>query len=163
MRQQERLRLSQAEPEEGDGLARHLAFPGAEIAAIEGWIRQILHDGEDLARQERLLRSVPGIGPVAAAVLLGLMPELGRLSSKAAAALAGLAPCNHDSGRKRGRDALYMAAIAAARSASRFAKAARDMRARNKPFKLVMIAIARKILVTANAIIRQQAPFERAR
>ncbi|CAI0345705.1 transposase [Hyphomicrobiales bacterium] len=92
MRQQERLRLSRAEPEEGDGLARHLAFLGAEIAAIEGRIRQILRDGEDLARQERLLRSVPGIGPVAAAVLLGLMPELGRLSGKAAAALAGLAP-----------------------------------------------------------------------
>jgi transposase len=85
-----------------------------------------------------------------------------------------LPPFNHDSGKKRGlrcidggrkrvRDALYMAAVAAARSTSRFAEGAKAMRARNKPFKLVMIALARKILVTANAIIRQQAPFDHAR
>lgn len=174
MRQQERLRLGEAEPEESDGLERHLAFLGGEITALDDRIRQTLRDGEDLARQERLLRSVPGIGPIAAAVLLGLMPELGHLSGKAAAALAGLAPFNHDSGKKRGlrcidggrkrvRDALYMAALAAARSSSRFAKEATAMRARNKPFKLVMIAIARKIIVTANAIIRQQTTFDHAR
>lgn len=174
MRQQERLRLGEAEPEEGDGLERHLAFLGGEITALENRIRQALRDCEDLARQERLLRSVPGIGPIAAAILLSLMPELGQLSGKAAAALAGLAPFSHDSGKKRGlrcidggrkrvRDALYMAAVAAARSTSRFAEAASAMRARNKPFKLVMIALARKILVTANAIIRQQTPFEHAR
>jgi transposase len=174
MRQQERLRLSEAELEERDGLERHLAFLDGEIRALEASSRQALNDCEDLARQERLLRSIPGIGPVAATVLLALMPELGKLSGKAAAALAGLAPFNHDSGRKRGqrcigggrkrvRDALYMAAVAAARSASRFADAASAMRARNKPFKLVMIAIARKILVTANAIVRLQTPFQPAR
>jgi|SRR5580765_88031 len=174
MRQQERLRLGEAEPEECDGLERHLAFLDGEICVIEARIRQALRDCDDLARQERLLRSVPGIGPVAATVLLALMPELGTLSSKAAAALAGLAPFNHDSGKKRGqrcidggrkrvRDALYMAAVTAARSSSRFAESATAMRARNKPFKLVMIAIARKILVTANAIIRHNTPFNHAR
>ena len=60
-------------------------------------------------------------------------------------------------------DALYMAAVAAARSASRFAETASAMRARNKPFKLVTIAIARKIIVTANAILRQNTPFNTAR
>lgn len=170
MRQQERLRLVEAEPDERDGLERHLAFLDREIAAIEALIRQALRAHEDLARQERLLRSIPGIGPVAATVLIALMPELGQLSGRAAAALAGLAPFNHDSGRKRGqrcigggrkrvRDALYMAAVAAARSPSRFAEAASAMRNRNKPFKLVIIAIARKIIVTANAIIRQNTPF----
>jgi transposase len=174
MRQQERLRLVEAEPEECDGLERHLAFLDGEITVIEATIRQALRDCDDLARQERLLRSVPGIGPVAATVLLALMPELGTLSGKAAAALAGLAPFNHDSGKKRGqrcidggrkrvRDALYMAAVAAARSTSRFADAATAMRDRNKPFKLVMIAVARKILVTANALIRQNMPFDPAR
>ena len=174
MRQQERVRLSEAWPDERDGLERHLAFLDAEIGALEAASRHALHDSEDLARQERLLRSIPGIGPVAATVLLALMPELGTLSGKAAAALAGLAPFNHDSGSKRGqrsigggrkrvRDALYMAAVASLRSPSRFARTTTDMRARNKPFKLVMIAIARKIIVTANAIIAQKIPFDHAR
>lgn len=173
MRQQERLRLGEAEPDERDDLERHLAFLDGEITAIEARIRNALRANKDLARQERLLRSIPGVGPVAATVLIALMPELGRLSGKAAAALAGLAPFNHDSGAKRGqrciaggrkrvRDALYMAAVAAARSASRFATSACAMRNRNKPFKLVMIAIARKIIVTANAIIRQKTPFSPA-
>lgn len=170
MRQQERLRLGEAESDEGEDLRHHIAFLDAQISAVEERSRQLLARCDDLGHSERLLRSIPGIGPVAAAILIALMPELGSISGKAAAALAGLAPFNHDSGRKRGqrtiaggrkrvRDALYMAAVAAARSTSRFATYASAMRDRNKPFKLVMIALARKILVTANAIISTQKPF----
>ncbi|WP_248304587.1 transposase [Breoghania sp. L-A4] len=119
---------------------------------------------------ERLLRSIPGIGPVAATTLIALMRELGTTSPKAIAALAGLAPFNVDSGRFRGhraikggrkrvRDALYMAAVTAARSNSRFKAYARALVDRGKPFKVTMIALARKILVTANAILRDGVPF----
>jgi transposase len=117
------------------------------------------------------MRSVPGIGPVAATTLLALMPELGTLSPKAAAALAGLAPFNADSGQFRGvrrigggrrrvRRALYMAAITAVRSASSFKRFYEQLRARGKPAKLALTAIARKLLVTLNAILRDRIVFQ---
>ncbi|MGZ9409662.1 MAG: transposase, partial [Methylocystis sp.] len=99
-----------------------------------------------------------------------LMPELGRRSPKAIAALAGLAPFNNDSGKRRGqrmikggrtrvRKALYMAALAAANSKTRLGDFARKLRAAGKPPKLVLIALARKILVILNAICRENASF----
>ncbi|WP_153040688.1 transposase, partial [Pseudovibrio sp. Ad46] len=88
----------------------------------------------------------------------------------AIAALAGLAPFNVDSGqfrghraikggRKRVRNALYMAAVTAARSNSHFASFAQALIKRGKPFKAAMIALARKILITANALLRDSVPF----
>lgn len=98
------------------------------------------------------------------------MPELGRRNGKAIAALAGLAPMNRDSGRLRGqrtiaggrpevRRALYMAAVSTIRSRSRFADLFAGLTARGKPAKLALIAIARKLIVTANAIIANRQPF----
>ena len=117
------------------------------------------------------MRSVPGVGPVTAAALLALLPELGARSPKTIAALAGLAPFNVDSGqcrglrrisggRKRVRDALYMAAVAASRSKSRFATFYKTLRNAGKPPKLAFIALARKILTTLNAILRDQIAFQ---
>lgn len=108
---------------------------------------------------------------MAAATLIALMPELGSLQSRKIAALAGLAPFNVDSGqfrgkrritggRKRVRDALYMAAVAAARSHDRFRAIYHRLRAAGKPAKLALIAIARKLLVIANAILRDQTAFQ---
>lgn len=118
----------------------------------------------------RLLLSIPGIGPVEATTLMAHLPEIGQWSSKALSALAGLAPFNADSGRfkgeraircgrKRVRDALYMAAVTAARCCNRFKKWVNALREKGKPFKLVMIALARKILTIANAIMRDRTPF----
>lgn len=171
MRAQERTRRSECrDADTNDDLNRHLAFLDEAIAALERSVRQTIADSERLALSARLLRSVPGIGPVAAATLLALMPELGSRSPKAVAALAGLAPLNADSGmfrgkrrvrggRKRVRDALYMAAVAAIRSTSRFAAFYRNLRQAGKAPKLAIIALARKLLVTANAILRDQTPF----
>lgn len=170
MRQKEKLRLMEAGPEEHDSLARHITWLDAEIAAVEEDRDVLLREDAELARLNRLLRSIPGIGPVASATLLALMPELGSASPKAVAALAGLAPFNVDSGqfrghrairggRKRIRNALYMAAVTAARSHSRFAAFAGNLKERGKPAKVVIIALARKILITANAILRDGVPF----
>jgi transposase len=169
-RQKEKVRRSEGAELWRDSIERHLAFYDAEIAEIESQIRDLTRKSALLAKAIGLLRSIPGIGPVAALTLVALMPELGRLSPKAAAALAGLAPFNRDSGafrgirsiaggRKRVRDALYMAANAARRSRSRFAAFFDDLIQRNKPFKVAIIAVARKILVTANAVLRDQMPF----
>lgn len=170
-RTQERLRLAEAETFERSSLERHIVWLDAEIKAQETWRAQMIHANAELARMETLLRSIPGIGPVAATTLIALMAELGTLSPKAIAALAGLAPFNVDSGlmrgkrairggRKRVRDALYMAAVTAARSNSRFGAYAQALIERGKPFKVAMIALARKILTTANAVIRDGVPFQ---
>ena len=172
MRKQERTRRSACSDQEMvDDIDRHLDWLNHAIAKLDDAIRQLIRTSATLKQAANRLRSVPGIGPVAAATLLALLPELGTRSPKAIAALAGLAPINADSGlrrgkrhirggRKRVRDALYMAAVAAARSKSRFAATYRALIKAGKPPKLALIAIARRILVTLNAITRDKTSFQ---
>jgi len=170
-RKQERTRRREAkDPELLEGIARHLAFLDEEIAALEANIADLIAAEPSLKSTLKLLVSIPGVGTLTGACLLALMPELGQRNPKAIAALAGLAPLNHDSGlrrgqrsirggRKRVRDALYMAAVAATRSNSRFKAGYQKLRADGKPAKLALIALARKLLTVANAIVRDQQPF----
>ncbi len=172
MRKQERTRRTACcDQAMADDIDRHLAWLNHAIADLDRTIRQLICASASLKQAERRLRSVPGIGPVAAATLLALLPELGMRSSKAIAALAGLAPINADSGmfrgkrsirggRKRVRDALYMAAVAAARSNSRLAAIYRALINAAKPPKLALIAVARRILVILNAIVRDKTLFQ---
>ncbi len=170
MRKQEKTRLTESDGGMRDDLADHIAWLDQRIAAFEQRIRHFIKAKPELQQAARLLQSVPGIGPVAATTLLALMPELGHRRRRAIAALAGLAPINADSGTKRGqrhidagrprvRTALYMAAIAAARSNSRFKALYQRLRQAGKPPKVALIALARCILVTANAILRTNIPF----
>ena len=171
MRQQERTRRSECRDGEPVlAFGAHLDWLDAAIAACDEAIGGMIEADESLARASRLMRSVPGVGPVSATVLLTQAPELGMRSGKTIAALAGLAPFNADSGRFRGkrkirggrkrlRDALYMAAVSAARSKTRLGSFYRALRNAGKPPKLALIALARKILVILNAIVRQQVPF----
>jgi transposase len=170
-RKQERTRLKGCDEEEiAEDLHRHLAFLDQAIKGLDGRIAALIAQAPALETARRLLVSIPGIGPVSAAALLALLPELGARPGKAIAALAGLAPLNRDSGqmrgqraigggRKRVRDALYMAAVSASRSNSRFAETYRRLREAGKPPKLAFIALARKLITTANAILRDQQPF----
>ena len=172
MRKQERTRLAAIDdPVIVEDIEAHIAWLGARIVEIERQTRDLIAATERLTEDQRLLRSVPGIGPVTAATLIALMPELGTRSPKTIAALAGLAPFNVDSGQFRGkrvikggrrrvREALYMAAITAVRSRHRFARIYNAMIEAGKPPKVALIAIARKILVTANAIIRDKTAFQ---
>lgn len=172
MRKQERTRLAAIDdPGIASDIQAHIAWLSARILDVEGQTRALIGQTAGLTQDQRLLRSIPGIGPVAATTLLSLMPELGRRSPKTIAALAGLAPFNADSGsfrgkrlikggRRRVREALYMAAVAAIRSKHRFGQIYKALRDAGKPPKLALIAVARRILVTANAIIRDQAPFK---
>jgi transposase len=170
-RQQEGTRLHSAETAERDSLERHLVWLDAEIAMIEKACLDHIRAHEELQEQSRRLRSIPGVGPVTAHTLIAHMPELGTGSPKAMAALAGLAPFNTDSGTKRGqrhirggrkriRDALYMAALVAYRLKTPFARTAQTLIAKGKPFKVMIIAIARKLLVTANALLRDKTTFK---
>ena len=171
MRQQERVRHADpVDDETREDIDAHLAWLDEAIARIEKRIRDHIGACEALSRQEALIRSVPGIGPVTATTLLALMPELGCRSAKTIAALPGLAPFNVDSGTMRGqrhikggrsrvRKALYMAAVTAIRTKSRFASFYKKLRNAGKPAKVALIAVARKIIVTINAIIKTQTPY----
>jgi transposase len=158
------------EPAIAASVNRHLRWLADEIAALDAEIARTIAEAPRLAGDAKLLRSVPGIGPVTATILLALAPELGRRSPKTIAALAGLAPLNRDSGTARGRRAiaggrrrlrtgLYMAAVTLVRSKGRFGAFYRNLRQAGKPPKLALIAVARKLLVTLNAILRDQNPF----
>ncbi len=154
-----------------EDIEAHIAWLGTRIVEIERQTRDLIAATDRLSEDRRLLRSVPGIGPIAAATLIALMPELGTRSPKTIAALAGLAPFNVDSGQFRGkrvikggrrriREALYMAAITAVRSKHRFARIYKATVDAGKPPKVALIATARRILVTANAILRDRTVFQ---
>lgn len=111
------------------------------------------------------LASLKGVGPVTQATLAALMPELGTLSGRAIAKLAGVAPLNHDSGTMRGkrgiwggrakvRRALYMAALNASRHDPDLASFYQRLRAKGKPAKVALVAVMRKMLVILNARMR---------
>lgn len=173
MRVQERNRRSEMdEPGLREDIERHLAWLDAEIDAIAERIAAAIRASEDLDGKERLLRSMPGVGPVVAATLISLMPELGAASARKVAALAGLAPFAVESGRFKGqrsirggrkevRDKLYMAAVAAARSKSALGDSFRAMRAKGKLAKVALIALARKMLTILNALIRDNVEYVR--
>lgn len=116
--------------------------------------------------KEDLLSSVPGIGPVTARTLIADLPELGRLSPKQIAALAGLAPYTQQSGKWRGkaftgggrttvRSILFLAAMAASRYNPVLKVFRERLRAAGKPPKVAIIAVARKLLTILNAMIRE--------
>lgn len=121
--------------------------------------------------RDELQRSVPGIGPVVSQTLLSSLPELGKLPGKRLAALVGLAPHPDDSGRHKGprhisggregmRAKLYMAALAVARGSSALGDFFRHLRSRGKAPKVALVALARKLLMIVNAVVRTGAPYE---
>lgn len=120
--------------------------------------------------QDNLLQSVPGVGPTLARTLLGLVPELGQLDRHAIAALVGVAPLARDSGTLHGRrtcwggrpavrTVLYMAALTAARWNPVLRAFYQRLRAAGKPSKVALTAVARKLVVLLNAILRDQRPW----
>jgi transposase len=116
---------------------------------------------------------MPGVGTKTIRVLLAEMPELGAVPDRHAASLAGVAPHPQQSGTRSaahiigGRAALRRAAYLAASAAllhNAWAKAIyRRLRANGKPHKLAVIAVARRIVVTLNAMLRTNSPWNPAR
>lgn len=169
MRKAERIRLKGVfDPVLIDSLKAVIAVLDVQIQALERRIAETVERSADLAREAAVLRSAAGVGPVCAAVLLAALPELGQVDRRAVASLAGLAPVARDSGlfkgkrhvqggRKRVRDALYMAALAAIRI-GRWKQAYDRLRTLGKAPKAAIVAVARKLLVALNAAVRDQTP-----
>jgi transposase len=171
MRAQEKTRRSEAEDHAMAGrISRLIEVLDSEIAEIEADISALIKAEPEISDDAQLMRSLPGVGPVACMQLIAQMPELGKVGPKQVAALAGLAPFNVDSGafrgkrkiaggRKRVRDALYMAALNAVRRANPFKTFYSRLRQAGKPAKLALIAVARKLLTVLNAMMRDRKSY----
>jgi transposase len=142
-----------------------IALLEKQIAQCDQCISQLIDQDEMLQTKAQRLDAIPGVGPTTAAVVLAEMPELGQLSAGAAAALAGVAPYNDDSGnqasprhiaggRKAVRSALYMAALSAVRH-DRILKAFYlRLRAAGKKPKVALTACMRKLIVLMNRLLK---------
>jgi len=147
-----------------------LAQLRARLRQVERQIEQIDAElarlvAELLAHRFVILMSIPGIGPVAAIAMLVEMPELGSMDGKEAASLAGLAPITRESGRWKGqsrigggrrglRRALYMPALVATRHNRQLGQTYQALCSAGKPAKVALTAVMRKLLILANALIR---------
>jgi len=142
----------------------------AEIRGIEKVIETLLESDDDWQNKIQLIQSVPGLGPVTAATVIADVPEIGKLNRQQISALIGLAPFNRDSGARKGkrcigggrksvRSVLYMAAMAARRSNPVIKAFAARLAQHGKPFKVIITACMRKLLVILNSILKSGRPW----
>jgi transposase len=151
-------------------LKAHIAYLSEQIEAMDRAIGERIEAKAEWKLRDEVLRSVPGIGPQTSRVLLGLLPELGKLTGKQVSALAGLAPRARDSGTVRGartifggraevRTALYMASVSAMRFNPELRAFYKRLRDAGKAAKVALTAVSRKLLTIANAMIRDMKPW----
>ncbi|MGH2395354.1 MAG: transposase, partial [Candidatus Limnocylindria bacterium] len=148
----------------------HLGWLRAQLADLEEHIRDRLVADPIWRERAELLASVPGVGAVTSASLIGLLPELGRVDGKAIAALVGVAPFARDSGLMKGRRTiwggrpqvravLYMATLVATRHNPTIRSFYDRLVAAGKAKKLALTACMRKLLVILNAMLRDGTPW----
>lgn len=147
-------------------IEKHVRWLRKELDKINDRIDKLIDDNKKLKYKSERIRSITGLGRVTAMTLLAYMPELGNLSRRQVAALAGLAPYNRDSGnyrgrrhicggRKRLRSCLYMAALTAVRADPYFREFYRRLvEDNNRPKKVALVAVMRKLLITANSVLK---------
>jgi transposase len=170
----ERTRLKQAsEPELRKSVERVIAFLGKEIERVEKQLTAWVASSQLWKEQEELLRSAPGVGPKTALRLLAQLPELGKVNRRQIAALVGLAPFASDSGKWRGRRSirggragvravLYLASWTAVRTAGTLQCFYRRLVEAGKARQLALIAVARKLLLALNEMMRTGQPWRSA-
>jgi len=151
-------------------ITAHLEALRAEDKQVHRMMLELVRQRTDLRRDQRLLKTIKGIGVKSALSLLASVPELGRIDNKAAAALIGVAPFVRKSGtmtaparihggRAAVRSILYMAAVTASRHNPVLAPFYQRLIAKGKPPKLALIAVLRRLVVFANAVLRSGQPW----
>jgi len=149
-----------------------IAALSAERVRVETVLAQAIAEDPAIHHRSQLLRTIPGIGPVVASVLITDLSELGSLNRHQAASLAGLAPHPQRSGTSlRGdhigggrscvRTALYMAAVSAIRCNPDFKAFYRRLLDAGKPRKIAIVAVARKLIVLANSVVKSGTPWHK--
>lgn len=136
-----------------------------QIAQCDETLAELVAADPALACKIGRLKAIPGVGPVVAITVLADMPELGQLNAQTAAALAGVAPYNRDSGGLKGvryisggrrtvRCALYMAALSAVRHDRILKDFYQRLRAAGKPAKVALTAVMRKLIILMNRLLK---------
>jgi transposase len=148
----------------------HIDYLEKQIKTLEKRMDHFVGNSEAFRAKDEILQSIPSIGPQVSRTLLAYLPELGKGTRQQISALAGLAPFNDDSGtashvrhirggRGKVRRALYQAAVVAIRHYPQMRDFYTNLKQRGKASTVAMIAVARKILVLANALVRSMKPY----
>jgi len=170
MRIAEQNRLETAHTCMRRDIQKHIDSLNREVEKIEKKLASLIAESDALRKMSDSLRSVPGVGPVLSTTLIAELPELGLLSNRKIASLVGLAPFPDDSGSRTGkrsikggrnsvRRVLYMATISASRSNPVIQDYYQSLCSRGKLKKVALIAAARKLLITLNAIIKNNSSW----
>lgn len=170
MRTAEKNRVGLAPASQKVRIKDHIGYLDAQIDAVEEELESAIQKSRVWEARDELLRSMPAIGPVTSSTLIARVPELGRLSSKAIAALIGVAPFAVDSGKYKGqrkiwggradvRTTLYMATISAIRCNPVIRAHYEQLKGRGKLAKVAIVACMRKLLVILNAMVRTNQPW----
>ena len=152
-------------------IQRLLSALEKELSELDQELDDTVRGSPAWRRNEDLLKSVPGVGPIIARTLLAEMPELGTLDRRQIAALAGLAPWTRQSGKWKGksfigggrasvRAALFVGTLSAVRHNPTLKAFRQRLLDAGKPKMVALIAVARKLITILNAIVRDQKPWQ---
>ena len=160
-----------ASPKVLKSIEKVITFLKRQLKDLEDRMDRLVAESEAFKAKDDILQSITGIGPQVSRTLLVHLPELGQGPRQAITALVGLAPFADDSGtvshirhirggRAKVRIALYQAAVAAIRYCPTMKAFYAALKARGKATKVALIAVARKLLVLANALLRDGTPYQ---
>lgn len=146
----------------------------AQQSRLDSTIAQIIASDEELKADDKLMQSIPGVGPVLSSTVISMLPEVNTLNRKELAALVGVAPFNYDSGKLRGsrhiyggrkavRNILYMAALSAIRHNPVVSKFYTGLVGRGKASKVAIVACMRKLLGIIGAIVKTKTAWNVAK
>ena len=171
MRTAEQLRRRLALPAVRQSIDEVIAFLNGQLKDVDDDLGLRLRESPLWSGQEKLLKSVPGVGPVTIFNLLADLPELGTLDRRAIAALVGVTPLSRDSGKFRGarscwggrakvRSALYMSTLVAVHRNPVLKEFYERLLRAGKPKKVALTACMRKLLTILNAMLKNGAKWE---
>ena len=152
-------------------IKRQLRVLETTTAKLEAEIKRLIQSDASLKRRFEILVSIPSVGETTAGAILAELREIGALAAKEVAMLAGLAPIARDSGETNGprhikggrvhlRNALYMAALSAARFNPALKQVHHRLIAAGKESKVALVAVMRKLIVLANALVREDRTWQ---
>lgn len=170
MQVMEKNRLHQASSEVQPMIQQHIDWLTEELAKLDRRLDDFIKKTPIWQEKVKLLQSVKGIGPVISLGVLAYLPELGTLNRKKIAALVGVAPFNHDSGKFKGkrmirggrskvRCLLYIASVVASRFNHTIRAFYQKLLQAGKPKKVALTACTRKLLTILNAMVKNNSSW----
>lgn len=167
----EKNRLASSRKQVRVDITEHIAWLEKRLGRVNKDMDKAIKATPVWKEKEDLLTSMPGVGPILSRTLLCDLPELGQVTGKQISALGGVAPLNRDSGNYHGhrqiwggrsqvRAVLFMAATAAVRFNPVFKAFFQRLRQKGKPYKVALTAVMRKMIVTLNAMLKNQKPWQ---